>query len=380
MKVCILTWYFFDNYGGILQCWALKAALEEMGVTVDVLNYTPSFLSKKKPWWRGWKLRGGFVENFPRRLKQVILKKPLEMLGVPLGRKFDVFRERHLSLTAPCYSASDVQNLAKNYDAIIVGSDQVWRFPEEKSYFFDFGDAYAGKKISYAACCGSPDIERYQSVSELINAIDFISVRNQFSQETISKVSGREDVFVVEDPTWLVDLDRIKAPVTGLPKEYIVTYIMGKPIEGGHRIVLDEIKKQVGNLPVISIVSTVQCPQFFSFADKRLYSTGPQEWISLLSNASFIYTDSYHATLYALFHNKTVLAYYAEESRKYRFLDLINRYDVSHIIATSSSDAVEKICSTEFRGIREKIGDKMLANVDRSRRFLRESLFNLEEI
>ena len=89
-------------------------------------------------------------------------------------KKFDAFREGQLNLSRPCYSSHDVQALLETCDAVVVGSDQVWRLPQERVYFMDFGAGFEGKKISYAACCGSVDDGRYGSVELLWKAMDAI--------------------------------------------------------------------------------------------------------------------------------------------------------------------------------------------------------------
>ncbi len=203
--------------------------------------------------------------------------------------------------------------------------------------------------------------------------MDAISVRNKFSQEIIS-VMTRKRVPVVEDPTMLVDLDQLQQPVENLPEKYILTYIMGSEIEGGHRLVLDAIKKKIGNYPIISIVSTAQCPQFFSFADQRLYHVGPEEWIFLLKNASYIYTDSFHASLYAVKHQSPFFAYYTEHSRRARFIDMIKRYKLSYCIASNAKEAIPKISSSSFKKNVDRTNELISGHIDQSLAFISQSL------
>lgn len=367
MKVAILTWHYMDNYGGVLQCWALQKVLVDMGCEVEILNYLPHELQGRTAWWRGWNLKsGGFFKNLPKRLIKLFFGKVLE-------RKFDCFRGTKLNLSSPCYTKVQVRALAKTYDAIVVGSDQVWRFPDVSAYFFDFGDPFNGKKISYAACCGSRDDGRYLPVIPFLQSMDSISVRNRFSAEIIANAIG-ENIPIVADPTMLVDLDQLLETVDNLPEKYILTYIMGAEIDGGHRLVLDAIKKQIGNYPVVAIVATAQCPQFFSFADQRLYHVAPAQWVYLLKNASYIYTDSFHATLYALKNHVQFIAYYAEHNRSARFLDLVERYDVSKYIAFNSEDAVTKISHTPTPEHLDNIDSLICMDVARSLEYLQRAL------
>lgn len=338
-KTGILTWHYMDNFGGVLQCWALKRALEVYGCDVQVLNYLPKKLQTRVPWWRGWGFRRGrFFENLPKRI-----------LGLTLGRaswrKFDQFRETRLNLTSPVRLPKEVAELAADFDLVITGSDQVWRFPEQRVYFLDLGTGFGGRKISYAACCGSPaPIGHFHGVGQLLRELDAVSVRNRFSNEAINALVER-DVPIVADPTLLVDLKTIQKPIRGLSGPYIVTYIMGSEIDGGHLKVIEAIRRKHGDLPVISIAATAQCPQFFSFADRELRSVGPEEWIWLLANAAFIYTDSFHATLFAARNCKPLLAYFADESRGDRFVDVSGRYELAGSIATSAAEAVKKIAT-----------------------------------
>lgn len=362
-----------DNYGGVLQCWALQKVLLDLGHQVEILNYFPATLQGKLPWWRGWRLKKrGFFRNFPKRFIRLAFGKKAE-------RKFDDFRKNQLNLSDICYSVEEVRHVVESCDAVIVGSDQVWRFPDERVYFLDFKDKFHGRKISYAACCGSPDDGRYEPVKSLLKSMNAISVRNGFSKEIITQAIGGS-VQIVADPTLLVDIDQLEQPVQDLPENYILTYIMGSEIKGGHRLVLDAIKKQVGNYPVVAIVATAQCPQFFSFADQRLYSVGPDEWVYLLKNASYIYTDSFHASLYAVKHQKPFIAYYAEQHRSARFIDLIERYSLAGYIAESAEDAIEKILFPPSSEDLHQVNALISEHINDSFEFLRSSMtFNQKQ-
>ena len=118
-----------------------------------------------------------------------------------------------------------MQQEVDKYDVVIVGSDQVFRFPEFRAYLMDFGSSFSGRKIAYAACCGSPDVSRYAEVKNLINNFEKLSVRTEFSYRCLTDASHRGDIITVVDPTCLVDLDEIGTSIPNLPKN-ILSHIL----------------------------------------------------------------------------------------------------------------------------------------------------------
>nr|MBC8378501.1 polysaccharide pyruvyl transferase family protein [Planctomycetota bacterium] len=335
MKAGIFTFQYAYNYGAVLQCLALYRTIQNLGVDVDVVRYVPEGFGDDLPLWRGWGIKQGqFLRNIPK--KWIAARH-----GSGMKRAFDDFREKHLTFSPACTSPSEIAAAVSGYDALITGSDQVWHFAQKPPFFLEWGTPFAGKKISYAPCCGHKEQpeERKALVGKWIAGFDFISVRNAFSKELVKEVSGR-DAEIVADPTLLVDLsDLAVRPKELKPDKYILMYMLGDEIQGGHQGVLNSIRERFGPLSIVAVVSSAHKPQRFPWADQVLYTAGPAEWLYLISHAEFVYTDSFHGALFSIKAEVPFCVYYREAGRAPRLLDLAERYQLNEFVATNASQA-----------------------------------------
>ena len=212
-------------------------------------------------------------------------------------------------------------------------------------YFLRFGDKYKGKKISYAADSTIREINEgeLEILKKSLSDFDDISVRNDHSFDFVKSVIEK-DVEIVADPTLLIDFDETidtKHKEYG-EGEYILTYVLGKEIQGSHESVINRIKNKYGNLPVYSIKIPTMNFELSPYADKVFYDLNPDEWINMFRNAKFIYTDSFHGVLFSLKYHKPFLAYYTEKLRASRFIDLAKRYNIDRYIIQNIEEMEDK--------------------------------------
>lgn len=337
MKIGIVTFQYAYNHGAVLQCLALQRALKMIGFDAEALNYLPLH-SAGIPFWRGWRqIKSGqqFVENLIKKL--ITLR-----YGTTMRQCFDAFRAEYLSISGPCRSQSEISAAADQYDVMIAGSDQIWHLSMPPVYFLEFSPPYRGKRISYAACCGEGDLpeERLGEMGRWLAHFDYLSVRDEFSREIVRRAVCR-DPEIVADPTLLVDLTDVQKKIVHPYPEYIIAYILGEEIEGKHTQAITTIRNKMGDLPVVAIISSATKPQSCPWADYQIWTAGPGEWLYLIANANFVYTDSFHGALFAMKYKKPFLAYYTEKMRSFRLLDMGVQYAVTPCVAGSLSEAIE---------------------------------------
>jgi len=339
MNVGIVTYHYADNYGAVLQCLALQRTLSELGADVSVINYLPPS-AEKPPIWRGWGIRGGSVVQSMRdkffRIRYVNTRRRMR-------NKFEDFREEYLRFSETCRSNDEIDRVVDGYDVLVAGSDQIWNYACLPMHFLDWSAPFNGKRISYAPCCGRPDqnLNARPEVKEWLSRFDHISVRNEFSKNVVSKFVDKE-ISVVADPTVLARLTDVEKKVPLPCDEYILMYTLGHEIDGGHNAVIREIREKNGDLPVVAVIPTAHKPHIAPCADIKILDAGPAEWLWLIANASFVYTDSFHGALFSMKYRKPFLAYYAEQGRAPRLLDLAGRYGVGQAVVGSVDDALEK--------------------------------------
>ncbi len=365
MRIGILTFHFGNNYGGVLQCYALQEVLKRAGYEVEIINYRPGPFSfcrrvyNKIRSINSWKvLVKLFREHFLKCFKPDPDEKSKKVEGIL--REFDLFREKYLHLSLPVTEQNIGEWCAQKYDAIIVGSDQVWTSLYEKKYiyFLDWNPEFPGKRISYAACSAHEYVRKKQAkvLSVLLGKFDYLSVRDMTTARLIKQITGKEPD-IVSDPTLIYDF---KEFVTDIPVQpYVLTYILGSEITGGHEEALKKIKGKYGRLKVISVHLPQGKNDIRFYADENYYTLSPKKWVDLFAHASFIYTDSFHGVMFAIKFHIPFIAYYANLIRASRLLDLKNRCSVSNIVNCAADITEAKMKVVEFDDVKMDF-DKLL--------------------
>lgn len=342
-KIGILTFNYGCNYGGTLQCIGLYKALKQLKLekNIEIIDYIPpNMYDKKIKYLIGTGISRNINENIRKTLK--IMKSffiKLRYVDSAL-EKFDKFRKENSNMRL--YNINEIQDI---YDSIIVGSDQVWNVTSQMNGTYFLEGIEGVKKISYAACSGSDFYKKddEERLRKSINDFQYISVRNNHTYNFVKRLTGKEPEIVC-DPSILYDYKEYLTK--DKPKEkYILTYILGNEINGGHKKVLEEIKSKVGDIKIIALgiaYAGSGSLQFYPWADEVIYDASPEDWLNLINNAEFIYTDSYHGVLFSMKFHKDFLGYYSEKARASRFIDLSERYDVGDWIVNDIKEISEK--------------------------------------
>jgi hypothetical protein len=253
-------------------------------------------------------------------------------------RNFLNFSNQYLHKTPIIREVKELRTL--DYDAIVVGSDQVWNCSQHASqvYFLDWVRKGC-KRISYAACCGRNVIKdgcREKLCSEL-NKFDKLSVRSAETFKFIYQLIGKKP-YVVCDPTMLYPFDEFKSYIEG---NYLIVYVLGKDIVGGNAYVIKKIKEKYPNIKVYAIQIGDRCTSYCEWADKELFNISPIEWIRLIYNSSFVFTDSFHGSVFAMKFGKPLVAYYNSPVTGQRFKDLEQTFYMKNVITDANQiDAI----------------------------------------
>lgn len=329
-SVGILSQNYRRNYGGILQSYALYQVISKMGYDVEIIDFSYeamkniSFLQIIKMLKR--KILSIFKKNEDN------IKIPIRELPAEHINAFIQFKEKYQKLS-PSLNNQQIGNYVSKYDAIVVGSDQVWNDIEGRHlyYFFDFGKPYYGKKIAYAPCSIITKVDkltRYRLKRLFLN-IDSLSVRDYTTQNLV-KLSSDIIPQIVVDPTFLYNFNEfISTPL--IHGDYIFSYILGSEIDCGHAVVLNKIFDKYGRMPVIAAIIPDDSLEVEKFADEVRYNASPADWVNLIANAKFVYTDSFHGCVFSMKFHKPFFAYYKDAKRSSRLLDLSKTYGLKNI-------------------------------------------------
>ena len=340
MKIGILTLKYNSNYGGILQMLALCKFLDEHDV--EIINFERS----KKKSKLDFLIRLSRILSFKSLFFKYRNAKSKNQLRKKLTKEFSIkmnsFLESNFQFSEKV-DETNIHMLVSKYDAVIIGSDQVWAnvYNRDLTYFTGSFSDYKGIKIAFSACKPTLDIPLLNKLrlKKLLKNFDAISVRdNQTAQfvEGIIKTNPK----ITSDPTLLydfpnfVDKQYVEAP-------YVLVYILGDIIPGDFRKLKNKIIEKYGEIKIISVlISDVSC-EAENISDLSLYNIDPKEWLNLIYHAKFIITDSFHGTLFSIKYRKQFISYYSQISRSSRLLDLQNRFNIKNIVS-SVDECLEK--------------------------------------
>ena len=289
-KIGIVTLSSNDNYGNKLQNYAIVKILTEKGYNVETV-------------WNDVFLGHGIILYIKKTIKRIIRLSELFDKRKKCFRRFN----RYLNYKHYSYSNNSLKRISKQYDAMIVGSDQVWNYEyiDGTNTSFLLGDIQK-PKIAFSASFGVSNIPDNKKwiYKKYLPKFNSISVREDRGKELVKELAKRDDAEVLVDPTMLLDgkeWDVILRKPAGVPKKYILCYFLGE-ISEKRRKVIDEAAKEMG-CAIINILDK-QSP---------FYKTGPSEFLYLEKNAELICTDSFHSSVFAIIYNKPFVVFDREQ-------------------------------------------------------------------
>ena len=278
----ILTYYYNNNYGSLLQACCLRNFLKKnFDVRVEFLNYLP--------------LKLIFYEFY----RPLITKKLFNFISA-IKKIYKLRKWKKLKkLDSPVPFFKEI-----NKGITIYGSDEVWNFTNKyygyNSYFF--GKLTKGIKIAFSVSIGNANIKKLEkkNLSEikiLLKSFRNISTRDYATQNFLKKATGRNYNLTI-DPTLLDDSKNTINPkkINNLfKKNYILVYgteftknIIGKIINFAHQ----------NDMKIYSVGYNI------SWADKNFVDANPDEFIDLIYNSKIVFTSMFHGIVLSLRLNK----------------------------------------------------------------------------
>lgn len=342
-KVGIITYHFALNYGAVLQCFALKEYLVAQGYDVEVLNYVTVNQRKNNE-----------VLKENNSVKKVIINfllLPFKRKNKIKYNKFIIFINNKMNLSKLLSTKDELIEYIRNkkFDFIISGSDQVWN-----SKIKDFDEAFflpwnlEASKLAYAASIGNATKDDLQKFCNAINDFNYISIREESSIAVLKNFTNKELISVC-DPVMLLSKKEWKSKFqqNNMVKEpYVLCYFLHKEcFKYEYRIV-----KQISKILKLKIIIINARYSKYSLNKNVLFSVGPDDFLNLFSNASFVCTDSFHGIVFSMIFQKRFIAFAEKENsldrRREEILkraNLTNRlmycnkqYDLNKIIESNS--------------------------------------------
>lgn len=378
MKIGIITILKVNNYGAELQAYATQAFLRKLGYEAEIIDY----LFYKNP--------GHKKTTMSRPLFKFDLRKKVSEFLYPIFDKiknlrnweisksriirFEEFHKAHTHLSKTYRTADDLYNSQMDYDVYLTGSDQVWNpgiYSSIAPYFLDFVPKDK-RRISYAASFGVsniPDdcIETYKSFLSKYSAI---GVRERDAVDLVKSISGKTATWVL-DPTFLLSKNEwldigqmIQAPKENFLLIYELTpcpYII-------------KLSRHIARILGIKIVRICKDSAIIENDNSviNICDAGPSEFLYLFDKASFVVTNSFHGTAFAVNFNKpfyTVLPFHKQNnSRQRSLLKLLDLED--RCLIEGSEFPIASSFDIDYESVNHKLNEER----EKSINFLIESI------
>lgn len=338
MKIGILTFHRAHNYGAVLQAFALQEYLRKAGHDVKIIDYNPPFLEAN------YKIFA-FKKFLTTKVHVYYLLKgaAIELLTLPARTKrykaFDSFIRSKLALSTP--TVYHKEEIPKDFDAYIFGSDQIWNPKITKGfddvYFGLFSSRPEARKIAYAASMETSTLndEEKEYLGKSLFQMHAIGVRESKLNALLQPLVEQK-IQTVADPTILCtretfDNIAVKPDFQG---KYVLVYqvrIMPETLSFAQKLA-----DRIGG-KVIQLVSTpvlTNRPGVYNCAS-------PEEFIGWFKHADFVVTTSFHGTVFSLLYQRN---FYALEihSISMRIRSLLQDVELSerYVKSTSQPDTM----------------------------------------
>ena len=309
MKTAVITLPLHTNYGGILQAYALKCVLEGMGheaVVVDRKDKMPLPVWYKAPFvYASRALKkmlkpGAGVEV----LRELNYRKTLPLRAVNTQRFINQY-------IAPLVVSSYKDIRQGEYDAFVVGSDQVWRpryFGDIEDAFLAFAKDWKVKRVAYAASFGTEELEykyeELQACSGLLEMFDAVSVREDAGVRICEEWFGYEGAEHVLDPVMLLDAEVYRTLAQKAENHSsrgrVMTYILDPSREKD--CVVDFVARITGKDVTKAFADDRSRP-----LEERV-APPVEQWLASFCDADFVVTDSFHGCVLSVLLHKQFIA------------------------------------------------------------------------
>lgn len=273
------------NFGAVITAYALNRVLRSLGHDVRSLDFRP---------------------DLPRVRKK------------PANPEFDRFRRENIPTTDPVLTLADLRLANAEYDAFVVGSDQVWNphiagwYPDY--YFLSFVSPEK-RRIAAAASFGCVPTAKYSSafLRASLGSFDAVSVREEAAAADLRRIGVRptvlsDPVFGLDRADWTEVADRSAAAYDG---SEVVWYSVNRSevpkIESFFKRHEDVLGGRIRHLEA---------------------QAGIENWLKGISRASFVVTDSFHATCFAILFRKPFVVFIPGDAKAERMRGLLRRLHV----------------------------------------------------
>ena len=312
-KIGIITLFDYLNIGNKLQNYAMQELIRGLGGRpITIVNGDLLFKANLKTRIKE------YIGFYSAKYKRYYLEKKRR-------KAFYLDTKDIIACTKPI-RMQDIGSLDQDFDAFVVGSDQVWfrwsDVPLEMDFHF-LCFTSKNKRICYAPSFGRDSIssDEIKSYEKWLSGFERLSVREQSGVSIVYGITGKEPELLC-DPTMILPRERwdnvMIKPRYSVPEKYVLVYFLSQMSEAQRTIIGQYVRNN--GCKVINIY----CPD-----SPMYYCTSPREFLYLVRNANYIFTDSFHGTVFSILYHKRFTLFSRNDNGKRmnnRCVTLLDRF------------------------------------------------------
>ena len=385
MRVGILTLFHGNNnWGGDLQGYALKAYIEDnfKDANVDLIKYRSGVNVIYKSKFEQMEQYG--PSEVIKKISERIVKRktPADGLLKKRNELFEQFQKCYLT-NDHVYTDEELSELAKEYDCLICGSDQIWNPNVARPGYFLKG-VEGTRKVSYAASIARNRLsdKEADAMIPLIEKFDFISVREKTAKKILDGyLKGKKSVYEVLDPALMrtreqwsefIGTERYETEPYALMFFFSDSSAYRSRIEAychNHGL------KLIGIPHAATYIKSDEAGNY-----EKAYDVGPVEFLRLFRDASYVFTDSFHGSAFSIIFQRQFCVFERDKntktSKNSRLYDLLAKFQVSDRLVRNAED-VDDVLRKEIDYL--KVNAILEKERTASGEFLKSALGHCEE-
>ncbi len=345
-KISLITLQYVNNYGSVLQTYASQEYLKAKGYSVEIVNYTREncrFNNLKKSMKQYYRQKGGL---FALPIVSQLLTMRWKRLHKKRNEIFEQFRSKNINLSQEYESSVELMENPPIADYYCVGSDQVWNYFYNDGVLPEYFLQYAlkdKKKFALASSIGVEQIEDIQKgelIKKYLSDFSLITVREK-SAKTVLEQLGCERVYQILDPTLLLNRNDwvTKCNLNENRKDSYVLLYQLNPCKEMIQLAREVAEKKGCRLIVIANNLRMSIPKA-----KIIDNPSIEQFLSLILNAKYVVTDSFHGTAFSINFNKQLFVWLPSKysTRLTSMLELVGL-----------SDRILKDCDDRWKAMKE---------------------------
>ena len=381
-KIGIAAVTYKENFGSALQTYATQYTLEKMGYDArifEIKGVHREIHIKKLLYYAGRMFDSVelkyLLANLKSRSRKTASASTDQYAQEMKVRKqvYADFNKKWNKMLPTVKGWKALSELASQMDAVVVGSDQLWRPSNIVGCYFTLEFVPDNvKKIAFSTSFGVPELPKklHKHANKYLSRIEHISVRENSGADIVKSMSGKEAT-VVCDPTMMLtaeDWMHIQNEKPFAEGKYILMYLMGDNPE--QREFVEQLSKKTG----CRIIGLLHGATYIAYdeevADEKPFNVGPSEFVNLIRNAEYVCTDSFHCCVFSILNSTKFFAFRrwpdgSKFSANDRLYTLLGFTGLSRRMLMGTEDVDKCIADDiDFAPVLEKVDEKRKMSMD----------------